>query len=203
MSKLKEGYIRYSNEEQRKAAIMQAESLGYKEWEKNRKYQKPSDNCIVFRGIDGEWNDELCTEITEADFYEIPLDAKEYDKAETNCEGCMGPCGECEVEFTKKVKEAFKYPTEGNPLLPPNWVWCDGYTYNSEKYHEKKYDDGAIILKPKTKVKLGLITYFDNKHNDFRATALMPISVVKDYEKSLKENDQKILIEVIEREYEI
>ena len=86
MSKLKEGYIRYSNEEQRKAAIMQAESLGYKEWEKNRKYQKPSDNCIVFRGIDGEWNDELCTEITEADFYEIPLDAKEYDKAMTNTE---------------------------------------------------------------------------------------------------------------------
>lgn len=86
MSKLKEGYIRYSNEEQRKAAIMQAESLGYKEWEKNRKYQKPSDNCIVFRGIDGEWNDELCTEIIEADFYEIPLDAKEYDKAITNTE---------------------------------------------------------------------------------------------------------------------
>ena len=86
MSKLKEGYIRYSNEEQRKAAIMQAESLGFEEWEKNSKYQKPSDNCIVLRSIDGKWNDELCAEFTEADFYEIPLDAKEYDKAITNTE---------------------------------------------------------------------------------------------------------------------
>ena len=198
MSQLKDGYIKYSNEEEREAAIKQAESLGFKEWPSNRRFIINECNAIYIDTDSKEWHDS---------FYEgnneIPLNTKDYTDSETNCEGCMGPCGECKVEFTKKVKDAFKYP-DLNPTFVDDFVVnYRGYSFNPDKYTKTESEDGTITLKPKTKLKLGLITYFDKKHNDFRATTLMPISVVKDYEKSLKKDDQKILLEVIERQYEL
>jgi len=189
MSKLKEGYIRYSNEEQRKTAIMQAESLGYEEWPKNRKYQKPSDNCIVFRGIDGEWNDELCTEITEADFYEIPLDAKEYDKAlESNQYSTMNPNGH-DFEATKDV-----------PLITVPTV-ATFFNIDPDKYTKTESEDGTITLKPKKKIKVWITTWL-NEYRD--------IEVLKSFDKNhytlLLDSKQKMnwtLLETIEREYEI
>ncbi len=189
MSKLKEGYIRYSNEEQRKAAIMQAESLGYKEWEKNRKYQKPSDNCIVFRGIDGEWNDELCTEITEADFYEIPLDAKEYDKAlESNQYSTMNPNGH-DFEATKDV-----------PLITVPTV-ATFFNIDPDKYTKTESEDGTITLKPKIKWKVWIEVYIDN--GGYLDIAMH--KSIEEIESSLriKKNDPSKTLEVIEREYEI
>lgn len=48
--------IPYSNEEERKAAIRQAESWGYPEWEHNQGYRNDDDNCI-FLHKDDYWND--------------------------------------------------------------------------------------------------------------------------------------------------
>lgn len=48
--------IPYSNEEERKAAIKQAESWGYPEWEHNQGYRNDDDNCI-FLHKDDYWND--------------------------------------------------------------------------------------------------------------------------------------------------
>lgn len=48
--------ILYSNDAEREAAIRQAESWGYPEWEHNQGYRNDDDNCI-FLHKDDYWND--------------------------------------------------------------------------------------------------------------------------------------------------
>ena len=86
MSKLKEGYIRYSNEEQRKAAIMQAESLGFKKWDQNDLRRDYTDAAIYLYAQKKDWRDHSLAFVRSQNCDEIPLDAKEYDKAMTNTE---------------------------------------------------------------------------------------------------------------------
>ena len=86
MSKLKEGYIRYSNEEQRKAAIMQAESLGFKKWDQNDLRRDYTDAAIYLYAQKKDWRDHSLAFVRSQNCDEIPLDSKEYDKAMTNTE---------------------------------------------------------------------------------------------------------------------
>jgi len=142
MSKLKEGYIRYSNQEQRLAAIKQAESLGFDKWGQNDKNLRANDDCIALgAGFNGLWRDDNTEYIMNDDdgtLKEIPLDAKEYDKAETNCGGCMGPCGECE---NKQV------PTIDQDVLHSLMEYQ--FMFQKSQYTKTESEDGTITLKPK------------------------------------------------------
>jgi len=193
MSKLKEGYIRYSNQEQRLAAIKQAESLGFDKWGQNDKNLRANDDCIALgAGFNGLWRDDNTEYIMNDDdgtLKEIPLDAKEYDKAETNCGGCMGPCGECE---NKQV------PTIDQDALHSLMEYQ--FMFQKSQYTKTESEDGTITLKPKKKIKVWITTWL-NEYRD--------IEVLKSFDQNhytlLLWSKQKMnwtLLETIEREYE-
>ena len=74
MSDLKEGYIRYSNAEEREAAIMQAESLGFTEWYRNKDCRHGHD-AIFIHIEDMTWHDTKYDESKD-----IPLQTKHHHK---------------------------------------------------------------------------------------------------------------------------
>lgn len=73
------GGIPYTNEAERKAAIKQAESYGYKEWDLNERNRVESDNCIWLYG-DGDWYD---VKLNEGD-KTIPLDRSFMEEVATD-----------------------------------------------------------------------------------------------------------------------
>lgn len=71
------GGIPYTNEAERKAAIKQAESYGYKEWDLNERNRVESDNCIWLYG-DGDWFDAKLNEGDKT----MPLDRSFMEQPE-------------------------------------------------------------------------------------------------------------------------
>ena len=74
MSDLKEGYIRYSNAEERQLAIKQAESLGFTEWYRNKDCKYGHD-AIFIHIEDMTWHDTKYDESKG-----IPLQTKHHHK---------------------------------------------------------------------------------------------------------------------------
>lgn len=69
--------IPYSNEAERKAAIKQAESYGYKEWDGNKRHRSETDNYIWLHK-DGDWFDAKLDEGNKT----IPLDRSFMEQPE-------------------------------------------------------------------------------------------------------------------------
>ena len=189
MSKLKEGYIRYSNEEQRKAAIMQAESLGWNKAINNDQKRNPLDDCILFYSRNNAWQDDTHYAAKTIGLNEILLDAKEYDKAlESNQYSTMNPNGH-DFEATKDV-----------PLITVPTV-ATFFNIDPDKYTKTESEDGTIVLKPKKKVKIWICSFL----NEYRDIEILKSSNENHYT-LLLESKQKMnwtLLETIEREYEI
>lgn len=69
--------IPYTNETERKAAIKQAESYGYKEWDGNKRHRSETDNYIWLHK-DGDWFDAKLDEGNKT----IPLDRSFMEQPE-------------------------------------------------------------------------------------------------------------------------
>jgi len=169
---------------------MQAESLGWNKAINNNQKRNPLDDCILFYSRNNAWQDDTHYAAKTIGLNEILLDAKEYDKAETNCGGCMGPCGECE---NKQV------PTIDQDVLHSLMEYQ--FMFQKSQYTKTESEDGTITLKPK---RYYVIVVF-YKAKEGKKVITKTWNNRNEYKFGIEEIVLKggRILETIEREYEI
>lgn len=177
MKKFKEGYIPYSNEQEREWAIAQAERMGAKKYKTNDIERYSFDSCILIEA--GTWMD-------------FPFDGLNREK--------LVPLERPTAQLENGTPATPYLGQKNEEMRTFSIAGKTAVTFNAEDYVLEHKEDGTIILKPKKKVKVWIEVGLANG-----VTYIVRHSSKKELEESIELGKQhnETLLEVIEREYEI